>query len=131
MLSVSLALFAMVSSCPEASAGPSIKVYSGARPDTVFKQKHTLVCVTEPGATATIGGKEVHVYKTGSFGANVELTPGENIVKVTSTLGGATSSVDIPLYYSEKAPTVKAKAQNAEEENTLMFDSPQIGRAHV
>lgn len=125
MLSAAIASLAIVALYPDVSAEPSLKVYSGAKPDTVYKQQHTIVCVTEPGATATVGGKEVHVYKTGSFGASVELTPGENIVKVTSTLGGATSSVDIPLYYSEKAPAVKAKAKNAEEENTLMFDSPR------
>ncbi|MDE6395953.1 MAG: hypothetical protein K2K84_01620, partial [Muribaculaceae bacterium] len=84
LLSLSLALTATLTGT---ASEPSLKIYSGL-PDTIKSAPTTVVAVTEPGASATVNGQTVHVYKTGSFGTKLELTPGQNTVEVTASLGG-------------------------------------------
>lgn len=89
---------------------PQLRVYHDdeAR-DTVYTAKYYSIGVTTPGATATIDGKECHVYKTGSFGAEVELKPGLNEIAMTASKGGETArAVDRVVYVADrKAPVAK------------------------
>ena len=59
--------------------------------DTVYRAKHNIVAVTEPGNTAKIGGEQVKVYKTGAFGKQVVLKPGENVIEVVAENGKKTA----------------------------------------
>ena len=57
-----------------ASAEVPLKIYKGEqRSDTVYKSTYYLIGVTSPGATASINGEDCHVYRTGSFGAELTL----------------------------------------------------------
>lgn len=100
--------------------GPELKIYSGIR-DTVSVSRITVVAVTEPGATAKIDGRDTHVYKTGSFGQEVSLKPGDNVVNVSTTLDGKTTEVTRNVYYKEPAGKEKTKT---EAERTVYFNTP-------
>ena len=89
---------------------PNLKVYHDdeAR-DTVYTAKYYSIGVTTPGAKATIDGKECHVYKTGSFGAEIQLKPGLNEIPFTATLGSETATAVDRVFYetNRKAPAAK------------------------
>ena len=58
-----------------------------------------VVCQTSPHATATINGKEAHVYKTGAFGLPVQLSEGENKIDIALTLNGQTEHKTLNVRY--------------------------------
>lgn len=87
-----------------ASADVPLKIYQpSARVDTVSSPAFNIIGVTSPGATAAIGGKDTHVYKTGSFGLKVDLAEGENVIPVSVTVNGETQTKDVKLYYKPSA----------------------------
>lgn len=89
--------------------------------DTVFRPKHTIVAVTSPGNTAKINGQEVHIYKTGAFGKEVTLSPGNNTVSIAVTNGHETTEKQLKIYLADKPmATTKDKA----EESILQFKQP-------
>ncbi len=77
--------------CIAFGAKPILKVYrdTPAR-DTVYSARYYALGITTPGATATIDGKECKVYTTGSFGAEITLRPGLNLIEMTATKDGET-----------------------------------------
>ncbi|MDE6277301.1 MAG: N-acetylmuramoyl-L-alanine amidase [Muribaculaceae bacterium] len=92
----------------------SLKIYSGA-PDTIRTASTTIVAVTEPGAEASIGGESVHVYRTGSFGAKVDLRPGLNQVDVRVSSGARKAGKVLNIFYDTiPAPKREAKPAAAE-----------------
>lgn len=97
-----LGLLSVMAAVQVANAGnvPELKIYSGVK-DTLYTAKTTVVAVTTPGATATVNGEPVHVYKTGSFGKEVTLTPGDNTLDIAVTLGGETNAVTRRIYYND------------------------------
>lgn len=114
-----LTLSAVLGVIPASASVPSLRMYSGVR-DTLNTAKTTVVCVTEPGATATINGNPVHVYKTGSFGAEIELKTGDNTVSVTSTLNGETARIEKTIYRAEPAK----KDTPTADESTRYYADP-------
>lgn len=100
------------------AAAPSLKVYRDdeSTADTVYTAKQYVIGVTEPGATATIDGKAVHVYRTGSFGAEVELKPGVNTITLTAAKDGKTSKATSRYVYITERPA-KAAAAAVEHED--------------
>lgn len=92
-----------------AAKGPSLKIYRDEQPtDTVYVERYYLIGVTEPGAEATVDGRDCHVYRTGSFGAELTLKPGENIVPVTARRGRDVTRRDVRLVYMTERPASKA-----------------------
>ena len=89
--------FASAVLCAGAQEAPVLKIYSGA-PDTIRSAETTLVCVTEPGARASIAGEPVHVYRTGSFGSKLALRPGLNRVDVVVEKGGLSTDRVLEIY---------------------------------
>lgn len=77
--SIAIILFAVIAQ----ATTPSLKITQGKRESTTNAQ-HTVVGVTDPGNKAFINGKEVHVYKTGSFGDIVTLNEGDNTITITT-----------------------------------------------
>ncbi|MDE6206575.1 MAG: N-acetylmuramoyl-L-alanine amidase [Muribaculaceae bacterium] len=95
------------------AAAPSLKVYRDdeSTADTVYTAKQYVIGVTEPGATATIAGQPVHVYRTGSFGAEVNLKPGANTIALTATKDGRTTKATSKyVYVTERPARPAAKA---------------------
>lgn len=101
---------------------PEIKIYSGLR-DTIHTAETTVVAVTEPGATATVNGTPVHVYKTGSFGTKVALQPGDNTVVIEATRDGKTNTVKRTIFYQDKLNANKQVAKQ-QDEQTVFFTNP-------
>jgi len=118
-----LTLAAVLGAATASADVPSLRIYSGVR-DTLTTAKTTVVCVTAPGAAATINGKPVHVYKTGSFGAEVELKEGVNTVTVTSTHNGETARIERNIFRAE--PSKKPTEQT--DEATRYFADPTYVR---
>lgn len=107
-----------------ASAALPLRIYSG-QADTVTTATQTIIAVTEPGATATINGKAVKVYKTGSFGDEISLVPGENTVTVTATKDGMTENRVFKIYRAE-ASQKQAKADDSfANEMTTPLEHPR------
>ena len=114
---------AAVVCAPAASGRLPLRVYSGAT-DTVYNPEHTIVAVTTPGATATIGGETVHVYpNSGSFGAKVQLNPGMNKVEIAARKGSEKAKETLKIFLAEK-PAAKAAAKTATGQREQSFAQP-------
>lgn len=103
-----------------AQDAPSLRIYSGVR-DTLTTPKTTVVAVTDPGATAKVNGLPVSVYKTGSFGAELALTPGDNRVEIEVTLDGKTTKISRSIFYNTNKPSAKKVVT---DESTRFFTDP-------
>lgn len=82
------------------AANPQLRIFTDdEHTDTVTRQKYYVIAVTEPGAQGFIDGKEAHVYKTGSFGAEIALKPGLNKIPVEARIGKKKSRTEAVIYY--------------------------------
>ena len=77
--------------------------------DTVYKAKHQVVGLADPGAEFTVNGNKVKAYKTGTWGIELQLKEGENLIKVAD---GKTGSETFKVFYST---TPKAVSQQEKE----------------
>ncbi len=86
--------------------GPSLKIFhDDESTDTVYSPVYYVIGVTEPGNRALIDGNEVHVYKTGSFGAKVDLKPGANRIPVKVYSGKKSTEDFTSVYLAERNST--------------------------
>ncbi len=92
--SIAIILFAVIAQ----ATTPSLKITQGKRESTTNAQ-HTVVGVTDPGNKAFINGKEVHVYKTGSFGDIVTLNEGDNTITITTKNATESNNQTINITY--------------------------------
>lgn len=84
---------------------PELKIVRGNRADTVRQTDLVVTGVTEPGNTVTVGGKPVKVYKTGAFGAEVELKEGANAIEVTAVDSkGKKTTEQLKVVYARPLP---------------------------
>lgn len=88
----------------------TVKIVRG-NADTVYNASHIIVGVTAPGNTASVNGEQVHVYKTGSFGAEINLVPGENKITIATLPDKKTTTLHV---FYNTAPK-KQSAAEAEE----------------
>lgn len=105
------------------AASPSLRIYSGIR-DTLRTESTILVAVTDPGATASVNGNPVHVYKTGSFGTEIALQPGINNINISVTKDGATTERELSVFRAEPVKTAPAVRPAHDPEATVMFSRP-------
>lgn len=92
--SIAIILFAVIAQ----ATAPSLKITQGKRESTTNAQ-HTVVGVTDPGNKAFINSKEVHVYKTGSFGDIVTLNEGDNTITITTKNATESNNQTINITY--------------------------------
>lgn len=104
----------------------ALKIYSRV-PDTTRVAKHTVVAVTAPGAEASIGGEAVHVYRTGSFGAEVSLRPGDNLIPVEARLGSESARRELKIFYD----TVPKTPLPYKAELEMRFPEPRYVRTRA
>lgn len=71
--------------------------------DTVYRAKHVVVGLADPGAEFTVNDKPVKAYKTGTWGIELLLQPGENVI----TIKDKGSSAGFNVYYSTTPKPVK------------------------
>lgn len=122
MKHLTLSVAAILAFISAGAAELPLKIYSG-QCDTVTNENHVVVAVTEPGATATVNGMSVKVYPTGSFGAELKLTPGDNYITLVATKGGETSQKSFKIFRKEAAkPTTVADP--LADERSSSFESP-------
>ena len=100
-----------------------LKIYSGKR-DTVATAVQTETCVTAPGATATINGKDVHVYKTGSFAAEVPLAMGDNKIEIKAMKDGQEDSTSFNIFRRDATPKKAVASGDLSDQRTTSFDNP-------
>lgn len=104
-----------------AGKAPALKIYKGERrTDTVFTPRFYVIGITDPGATASVGGDECHVYRTGSFGAEVALKPGRNTIAVEVKADGRSTRESVEVVYVERKEASVAVAGD--------FSTPTMAR---
>lgn len=98
---------ALLAPCAAHGAAPSLRVYRDdeAR-DTVYSPVYYVIGVTAPSARATVDGRPCKVYATGAFGAEVTLTPGENLIRLCASDGrDSTAATERVVYMpAERRP---------------------------
>ena len=52
--------------------------------DTVYKAKHQVLGLADPAARVQVNGENVKVYKTGTWGVELQLKEGNNAIEVVS-----------------------------------------------
>ena len=67
--------------------------------DTVFNSRYYMVGITDPGNLAAVNGEQVRVYKTGAFGRELKLQPGDNPIEVTLFQGTNVETKKFNIYY--------------------------------
>lgn len=94
-----------------------LKVYCDdeSRLDTVYRSTLYVIGVTEPGASATINGDTAHVYRTGSFGAELTLRPGANKITLAARKGRDKASTSFTTVYVADRPAPARAAAPATE----------------
>ena len=103
------------------AAKPALRIYGDRnRPDTVTRSTYYVIGITEPGASAWIDGKEAHVYKTGSFGAEITLKDGKNVIPVKVKTAKGTNEVKRTVVLTDPKPAAKAEVRH-----DVIFDTPR------
>ena len=98
-----ITLTAMIIAVTAVARKPRLDLYRDEQPtDTVYSSTYYLVAVTDPGAQAWIKGKPCKVYKTGSFGAEIKLNEGENMIPVKVQEGKNKTQRDVRLVYVKR-----------------------------
>ena len=77
--------------------------------DTVYKAKHQVVGLADSGAEFTVNGNPVKAYKTGTWGIELQLQPGDNLIEIKDKSG----SDSFKVYYSTTPKTVTPEQQEA------------------
>lgn len=98
--------------------------FESPRKDTVTTTSVEVVGVTSPGSEVSVAGNKVHVYKTGTFAATVDLQSGDNAIKVEAT-GADGSRTERVLRCYRAAKPVVVSGDNTADEATMMFAEPR------
>ena len=119
ILLVLLPLFGFLS---DAAAEITFKRSPHYNQDTVTSGKYYVVCITDPGNLAAINGQQVKVYKTGTFGRQITLQPGDNTVDVTLFKGQQVETRQFNIYYKKPVEGIVARpAPQPQLEDRLFF----------
>lgn len=118
-LSLAVALTSVVISLM-AQNDSSLKIYSGVK-DTLYTSRTTVVGVADPGAVVKVNDIPVHVYKTGSFGTELQLKPGNNKVSVVSSSNGRVATLERNIFYNDNK---SGAATETKEPETQYFTNP-------
>lgn len=94
-----LAATLLLAASSDLSAGIAFRRAPASSRDTVTSSKYNLICITEPGVIAAIAGEQVKVYKTGAFGKQLKLKPGDNPVEIMLIKGSTVETQQLNLYY--------------------------------
>ena len=90
--------------------------------DTVTSGKYYVVCITDPGNLAAINGQQVKVYKTGTFGRQVQLQEGDNTIDITLFKGQQVETKQFNIYYKKPVEGIVARpAPQPQLEDRLFY----------
>ena len=96
--------------------------------DTVTVTKYNVVCITDPGNLAAINGQQVKVYKTGAFGRQVSLQPGDNPIDVTIFKGTdvTTRSFNIFCRPADRSVQAASSPQPVLEDRLFFVETKEL-----
>ena len=94
--------------------------------DTVTSSRYNLICITEPGVLAAIGGEQVKVYKTGAFGKQLTLNPGDNEVEIILIKGSTVESHKVNLYYDTNRRTGASRPESQLEDRLFYVQTKEL-----
>jgi len=122
-----ITIAAILSTLAASAASPELRIFTDdEHTDTVTRQKYYVIAVTDPGAKGFVNGKEAHVYKTGSFGAEILLEPGLNKIKVEARSGKKKTKTEAVIYYdADKKMKSSAKSVDVALDKPLNIISKQ------
>lgn len=84
-IGISAMAAAMLAVAFGANAQPQGKlVVKRGEVDTVYKAKHQVLGLADPAAAVQVNGENVKVYKTGTWGVELQLKEGNNTIEVVS-----------------------------------------------
>lgn len=125
MKKLALGALAALTALAATAAKPRLDIYGDkGQPDTVTRATYYLVGITEPGATAKIDGKDVHVYKIGAFGAEIKLKKGVNKIPVSVAVGKGKNSASRTVVLVDPKPSTPAPVRHDTD-----FDAPRYAIA--
>ena len=106
------------------SAQVPLKIVIGGQ-DTAYNQKHTIVCITDPGNVAAINENQLKVYRTGAFGTEIDLRRGNNKIEITLFKGKNRRIETLNVYYdpNAKRPVPPEPKMTLEEAKALLEKS--------
>lgn len=88
-----------------AQNAPETKIVRG-KADTVFAGIHYITGTTERGSTVFINNLPVKLYSTGSFGAQIELTEGNNLVELRVVKGSDVYTENFNVFFKKPISAV-------------------------
>jgi len=104
-----------------ASAEISFRRAPASSRDTVTSARYNLICITDPGILAAVNGEQVKVYKTGAFGKQLTLKPGDNPVEITLIKGSDIETRRFSLYYDTQRGSMSRPATESRLEDRLFY----------
>ena len=89
--------------------------------DTVTSSRYYVVCITDPGNLAAINGEQVKVYKTGTFGRELRLQPGDNTVDITLFKGTEMETRQFNIFYRKTPDDFVARPEPQPQLDDRLF----------
>ena len=101
-LRIFAAILALLTASTTLSAEITFKRAPQYNQDTVYNSRFYMVGITDPGNLAAVNGEQVKVYKTGTFGRELKLQPGDNPIEVTLFQGSNVETKKFNVYYETR-----------------------------
>ncbi|MDD4777501.1 MAG: N-acetylmuramoyl-L-alanine amidase [Fermentimonas sp.] len=118
LLSITLlGIVISVSALAQENQSQSLRIVRG-KTDTVRTNVHYIIGVAQKGSEIFINDMPVKQYKTGSFGTELSLNEGDNIVEVRVVTGPSTETESFSVYY-KKPEAVTAVVSDSYSDSTV------------
>ena len=121
MKRILLLIVLLAAAMTDATAAISFRRAPAYSRDTVTSAKYNVICITDPGNLAAINGEQVKVYKTGAFGKQVSLKPGDNPIEITLFQGTNVESRNFSIYYDASKGSVSQPTPQPQLEDRLFY----------
>ena len=121
-----MVITAMLAGMTHAAAEIPFRRAAAYNQDTVTSSKYNVVCITDPGILAAINGQQVKVYKTGAFGRQISLQPGDNAVEITLIKGSTVETQQFSVYYDNRRKAVAAEPLSQLEDRLFFVETKEL-----
>ena len=121
MKRILLLIVLLAAAMTDATAAISFRRAPAYSRDTVTSAKYNVICITDVGNLAAINGEQVKVYKTGAFGKQVSLKPGDNPIEITLFQGTNVESRNFSIYYDASKGSVSQPTPQPQLEDRLFY----------
>ena len=118
------AIIIMLGQAATARSVPALRIVESPR-DTVTRATAEIVGVTDPGASVTVNGIAVKVYKTGTFATTVDLSLGANDICVEAVTSDGASAMHTQQCFRAEKSQAEFRSATEDEAPVMMFASPR------